>query len=363
MTRQFFNQINYSSSNEDSEAELRVLSLSSADRVVCITGSGARTLDLLTAAPKKIVSVDFNPTQNHLLALKLAAYKTLDYADFLGFLGVRKSNQRLGLLPELLPLLPNDSEIWWRKHVKTIERGVLYCGTWEKLLRYMSKTTFLRQRKIDGLWNAKDLESQKEFWLQHWSGPFLKRFLRLLSNRFLWTRVIREPGAKLIPKDFDVGGYLSSCIEKMAFHSLIRENPYANLLFRGRYTGQCVLPLHLREENFEQLKRFADRVEIVSMPIDEFLNRSLEKFDAFSLSDFSSYAPPETYARIWESVLRSAAPKARFCERFFLVKLDQQESFGAFHRRIRSNKRLEEELAEIDHTCLYSFRAGFISED
>jgi len=288
----------------------------------------------------------------------------LDYSEFLKFIGVHESNQRIGWFSELSPTLSKESRTWWQKHSRKIERGVIYCGTWEKLLRWMSKTTILRKRKIDGLWHARDLNAQQEFWRKHWSGSFLRRFLNVLANRFLWTKIIREPGARLIPRDFDVGGYLFSCIEKMAHHSLIRENPYANLLFRGRYTSQCILPLYLREENFEQLKRMADRVEMVSMPIDAFLfqrSEQSQQFDAYSLSDFSSYAPPETYDRIWTAVVGSAAPNAKFCERFFLVKTDEREESPSWSPYVLRDHSQEQQLAELDHTCLYSFRAGTIS--
>lgn len=359
MNERFFNQINYSSSNEDSQSELEALKLTSSDRVVCITGSGARTLDLLTAGPKQIVSVDFNPTQNHLLALKIAGIERLGYQDFLGFLGIHDSKNRIKTLESLLPGLPDSSRDFWKKKTKFVDKGVIYCGTWEKLLRWMSKTTFLRKRKIDGLWNAPDLESQRRFWEQHWTGPFLKNVLRLLANRFLWTKIIREPGAKLIPRDFDVGGYLYDSIQKMAHHSLIRENPYANLLFRGRYTRQCKLPIHLQAEHFEKLKQLTDRVELLTKPIDVLLSDHPKSFDAFSLSDFASYAPPEIYNQIWKQVVHSAAPDARFCERFFLVKVDGQGNQD-WSARISRDADLEQRLEQKDHTCLYSFHAGTI---
>ena len=59
MKEDFFNKINYSASNEDSESERIALSLTSEDTVLCITGSGARSLDLLVDSPKEIVSIDF----------------------------------------------------------------------------------------------------------------------------------------------------------------------------------------------------------------------------------------------------------------------------------------------------------------
>ena len=365
VSHRFFNQINYSASNEDSDSELQALNISNADRVLCITGSGARTLDLLTAVPASITSVDLNPTQNHLLALKIAAIEELEHQEFLDFIGIGESAERLATFQRIAPSLSLRSREFWEKHLKLVRRGVIYCGTWETLLRWISKSTVLRRQRIEQLWNAPDLESQKEHWRKHWTGPFLRNFLRLLATRFLWTRIIREPGAKLIDPKFDVGDYLYHAIEKMVRHSLIRENPYANLLFKGRYTEHCQLPPHLREEQFLKLKQLTYRIEIVTCPLDQLLADRPNSFDAFSLSDFSSYAPIEAYHKIWKQVVYSAAKDSRFCERQFLVKRDFESSqLAKFNvARISRDVNLENQLQQMDHTCLYSFRAGTILGD
>ncbi len=85
----FLETLNYSSSNEDSNSELKALCIDKNDSILSITGSGARALDLLIKNPAKIVSIDFNPCQNHLLELKIAAIQHLEYQEFLEFLGAR----------------------------------------------------------------------------------------------------------------------------------------------------------------------------------------------------------------------------------------------------------------------------------
>ena len=53
----YLQTINYSSVNEDSQSEIKALKLTERDSVLCITGSGARVLDLLTQNPKKILAL------------------------------------------------------------------------------------------------------------------------------------------------------------------------------------------------------------------------------------------------------------------------------------------------------------------
>ena len=358
MTERFFTKINYAASNEDSASELHALRLTDSDTVLCITGSGARPLDLLTASPKKIVCIDFNPAQSHLLNLKIAAWRTLDYDDFCSFVGLGKHRDSDRHFSHVAATLASDSRDYWLNHRHYLRHGLLYCGTWERLLAGMSRLTVLRRRHVRGLLESPDLRSQHAYWQRHWTGSFLKNLLRMVFNRFLWTSIIREPGAKLIDHQFDVACYLYDCLDRLAQHSLLRENPYANLLFYGRYTEQCELPLHLRVEHFQLVKQQLDKLEVITAPLDEFLSSRANQFDAFSLSDFSSYAPAAVYDKIWQSVAFAGKPHARFCERFFLVKRESatRESLVVRHPEI------ERQLARQDHTCLYTFAAGHLQE-
>ena len=358
MHSKFFQQINYSSSTEDSDAELLALKLASYETVVCVTGSGARTLDLIPCRPEKIFSVDFNAAQNHLLRLKLAAYSKLNYPEFCAFLGLNDQftrSQKLEIYHSLAGELSSDCRQYWNNSKSQISKGILYCGTWEKLLRAMSKTTVLRTRHVNGLLNSKTVQEQSDYWEKHWSGWFFKTYLKVLSNRFLWTSIIREPGAKLIPVDFDVANYLYECLRKMARHSLMSENPYANLLFCGRYTSRCKLPPHLREQNYSVIKDGLERVKVVDEDLAGFLARSENRFDAFSLSDFSSYASEKEYNETWQAVINAARKDAKFCERQFLVK--RHLALQA----LRRDQQLEEQLKKVDHTCLYTFCAGRVA--
>ena len=99
--KKFSGRISYSSCNEDSRSELKALHLGAGKRVFCITAGGGRVLNLLHDRPQEIVAVDVNPTQNHLLELKIAAMRALDYEPYLAFLGVRPARDRLKVYQNL----------------------------------------------------------------------------------------------------------------------------------------------------------------------------------------------------------------------------------------------------------------------
>lgn len=358
MSKSFFEKINYSACNEDSESERAVLRLTYKDTVLCITGSGARPLDLLIDNPKSIISVDFNSAQNHLLSLKIAAYKTLNYSEFCSFIGLTDDKNRKLLFEKLKPILTAEQQAFWDHNYALIEHGVLYCGTWEKLLIHMKKWAFFRRKKIRLLFNARNVEEQKDIWNSTWKNGTWHFFLKLLSNRFLWTNIIREPGAKLIPKEFDVYHYMNGRLDYLAENHLLRTNHFANLMFYGSYQSDCLLPIHLREEHFQTIKERVDNIKIITLSIVEAVQNEelMSRISAFSLSDFSSYSREDEYNEIWNGIESHAKKDAKFCERFFLVKHNPEK----MHARIQRNATMEKQLADSDITAMYTFCIGIL---
>lgn len=356
MSASFFQQINYSACNEDSEAERLALSLTNDDTVLCITGSGARAFDLLIDNPKEIISVDFNPTQNFLLALKIAAYQVFSYSEFIQFLGIKPCAHRVSLF-EKLPL-EHEVKQYWAQHLKVIEKGVIYAGTWEKLQKKMARFSITRKRKLTTLFSFTSVEAQYDYWQKHWDNSTWKGFLKVLSNRFLWTKVIREPGAALIPKDFNIYGYLYQRMDFMASHHLLRTNHFAHLMFFGAYQDLCELPLHLQEQYYKRIQQRVTRITPKTVALDKALEDTsvMQSVSAFSLSDFSSYCTPDQYRHIWTLLEQQALPNAKICERFFLIQQEPEK----FVSRLQRNHELDEELAGLDKTAIYTFCSGVL---
>ncbi|OJJ19351.1 hypothetical protein BKI52_21300 [marine bacterium AO1-C] len=359
MPNKFFTKINYSASNEDSESERKALQLTPQDVVLCITGSGARPLDLLVDAPQKIISIDFNPSQNHLLALKIAAYRHLDYQAFAEFIGLYPSNSRLVTYQKLQTSLPPKAQDFWNGHPRLISGGILYCGTWERLLRGMLKMAKPRKKTLQQLINAPSLEAQKDIWTKKWDNWLWRGYLKLISNQFLWKHIVREPGAKLIPKTFDVYAYMKQRLDHMAMNFDLKTNHYAQLIFQGGYQPNCALPHHLRPENYTLIQNKLENIEVITNTLSSYLDTASQPITAFSLSDFASYAPLDVYQATWQKIIQAAAPQARFCERHYLVKRNPEKQFPAIQR----NQALEETLTQTDETYIYSFCAGHIAKN
>ena len=88
MADRFFRSLNYASVNEDWRTEATALRPAAGDTALCVTGSGDRPLDLLAVAPMKVLAIDRNAAQTHLLRLKVAALSVFPFGDYAAFLNV-----------------------------------------------------------------------------------------------------------------------------------------------------------------------------------------------------------------------------------------------------------------------------------
>ena len=360
MNQSFFNSLNYAAAHEDGRSELRALRPGPGDRVICITGSGARPLDMLLGDPTEVIAVDINPAQNALLELKIAAIQHFSHADCLGFLGVLPSRSRADAYQALRPSLSDVAKRYWDNHAKALDRGVLYCGRWERMLRLFSRTfSLLRSRERERLFGCRTFEEQALAWAR-WDDAVWRGFIRCIANQSLWRAIGHEPGAFLISPETDVAGYILDRFARAARRILFRDSAWARLVFFGRYSGSDALPLHLRPENHAVLASRAKRIRIVTSTLtDAMADLGPDAIDAFSISDVSSYLTAQQHQDTWSALLRSARPGGRVCERRFLVRYPTQ---WAESRGLRRDLELERRLDLEDDSVVYDFVAGVVEK-
>lgn len=353
----FFEAINYAASHEDGRSELRALALETASRVLCITGSGSRALDLLVARPREVVALDMNPVQTHLLALKLSAMQALSYDAYVSFLGMTPARDRRAQYGRLRARLPAGARLFWDRRQRAIARGVLYCGRWERFLRVMvAPAAWARRRLIDRVFSCASVAEQEALWLREWNTPNWRRYLACLANRWIWSELVREPGMRHIPRGLDIVSVIQQRFDRAAGSFLFRNSPWAWLVFHGRLNPEGPLPPHLERAHFADLAERAGSVTPVTDSLLAYLSRgNVGRFSAFSLSDFGSYADDASYRSSWQAVARAAEPGARICERQFLVPRDPASLPGV---KLARDAALEGELAREDNSVVYELIAG-----
>jgi len=351
----FLTRINYSSVNEDSASELTALQLGSNDRCLCITGSGARPLDLLTQPLGEIVSMDMNPCQNYLLELKIAAIRSLSYDGFCAFIGLTPSANRLTLYLQFCKLLTSDARHYWDRHQRSIEKGILYQGSWERyfkiLATYLSLT---RESLLLRLFSSESVHEQAEIWDSQWNNVHWRTFLRLVSSRWCWKYILQDPGFyRYVEKDFSIADYIAARLNVNAHTIHFQKSPFTNILFLGKLHPNSDLPNHLQENHYQQLQKNIDRLSIISAPLGTLSDqKGIGCFHAFSISDVSSYTDQDAYEQIWRAMNAVSENGARICERQFLVKRDIPDICVKLFTR---DVVLESQLTERDSSIFYTF--------
>lgn len=372
-TARFFGRVVYSSSNEDGASERRALRLGGGDAAVTVLGSGARAFELLIdsgeradsrpSAAGEVVAVDQNVHQCALAHLKVASY-SLPYDAFAGFLGLREMapRERVNVYRcELRGGLGESWQTYWDAREALVARGVIYCGTWESYFRWFARAARAKGGALRALFEAQSLEEQVEIWRTRWCDRRWRFGLWAFGRRGVWKYILREPGIERIDPSLDIAGTLGDRFDRCAQTRLFRDTPYLYLLLRGRYDEAGPFPDHLSEAYYEKVQAGLWRLRIECASLAPFLEAHRGRFDAFSLSDVSSYADVSEHRRIWKAVLAAARPGARVCERYFLSDGAEAEldalSEGRFQRESSMEVRLESE----DDTFLYRFRCGVVT--
>lgn len=359
MSERFFRTLNYSSVNEDWRTEVAGLRLHDGARVLCVTGSGDRPLNLLAAASAKIVAIDLNRTQNNLLWLKATALRRLPFGKYAAFLGLTPAEPawREGTLDQLAPHLPPDVRAFWNAHRRMLSPGVLYQGRFERHFRRVSRVArLLRPRDIDTLFAFADLEAQRRFVEERWDRQYWRLASRLALSPICSRLFLRDP-AYFAHVAVPVGKTLFERMRRALLQTLARDNFMMSLVLRGELSLSD-LPPYLTAGGCERIRERLDLLEVVEADLIALLETpAARKFTHFSLSDVPSYVSESDFYRLVTGAVRCAAPGARVVIRQFLTRYGLPDALA---RNFVREPELEAELAAEDRSFGYEFIVGTV---
>lgn len=218
---QFNNEYIYAFTWEDSRMDARLLKITGDDVVLAITSAGDNILSYALERPKRIHAVDLNPSQNHLLELKVAGYRALDYEDFWKLFGEGKhENFSKLLLERLSPHLSSHAfDFWLHAGPKTFSlksKGLYFTGGSRHALQLVSRLGSLLGIKKDmrKMCEAQTLNEQRELWTKRVRRVLLSELLAYFvigSERFLW-KALGVPGEQraMIEEDYKKMGEVAN---------------------------------------------------------------------------------------------------------------------------------------------------------
>jgi S-adenosylmethionine-diacylglycerol 3-amino-3-carboxypropyl transferase len=355
LARPVFERLLFAQYWEDPQMDREALRVGPGKALFSVTSGGCTPLSLALQDPARVIAVDLNAAQSHLLELKIAGAKALEHDGYLELLGVTPSRRRQQLFAACRPKLSPNARRYWDAHLRAIEAGVLRAGRYERYLEAFRRLLILLQgrRRIESLFQPRALEERRRFYDEVWDTRAWRLFFRVFFSRTILGR------AGLDPKFFtyvDGIGDFGEHFRRLARHVLVdlapEENYFLAQICLGRYLNARALPPYLRAENFGHLRAVVDRIEIVTDEVAAALAALPDdSVDSFALSNVFEWVSPEAFERMLREIHRVARPGARLCYRNLLVR---RAHLAALDGLFRPEDALAARLLFQDRSFVYS---------
>lgn len=349
------NVIYYSQCWEDPSVVTRALSIESNDIVLSVTSGGDNSLAILSEGCARVLSIDSNPAQNHLLELKYTALQRLTYDEYLAFVGVRSSEKRTDLFGKLQSELSPQAQEWWSNHEELISSGIIHCGRFDTYVRYFAQYVIPLihgKKTIQTFISIETIEDQWKFYKETWNSYAWRFMFEFATKRQLLMRARHEGMFAQVDKIPTSKEYVRR-LERNISSVSVRDNYFMHYCLNGSYS--TCLPLNLEEKSYLRLREIVakndSRLEYVSQDLLSYLRTVADNtFTKFNLSDIFEALSLDENNKIWDELVRTAKPGARVVYWNNLVK----RTFPAYlTKNILSDEKLEDELRRQDRVYFY----------
>jgi len=345
--------INYSQCWEDPRVVTNALAVSGEDTVLSITSGGDNTLALLLEKPKRLISIDSNKTQNYLLELKIASSKVLDYQEFLEFLGVEKSRERLDLFKKIHNYLSVESKSWWQGQPSLIEKGVIHVGRFERFLNSFHNfiLPLIHSRNtVAKFLDITNLDEQKEFYKKNWDTKRWRFLFKIISSQSVLKIFARQKGAFKHTSAPRVGNIYFERFKNNLQTIPIKDNYFMHYCLNGDYR-LISLPPYLEEKGYNFIKNNQIQLDIITIDILNYLKSIPDNYlSKFNLSDVFEFLSEEENNRLWEEIIRTAKHGAIIVYWNNLVTRSYPDYFS---KNIFDDKEGAARLSKIDRAFFY----------
>jgi S-adenosylmethionine-diacylglycerol 3-amino-3-carboxypropyl transferase len=338
-----FADILYAQCWEDPDIDRQVFATGPSDTIFSITSGGCNTLAFLIDNPEKIYALDMNPNQNHLLDLKMAAFAGLSYECVLELLGVTESPRRGELYETVRPFLRLPGRAYWDAQGARIAEGVIHTGRYERYMKLLR--TWLRLLKgrnlLEALFAADGEEARKELYARRWDTPVWRLFTRVFLSRRMMGTLFTDEFFRYVEGSFSFGDHFAERVRGVLTSASLGENSFVSYILLGGYPEPESLPVYLRRENFDLIRRRLDRVEMVTGTCEDFFGgREDSSIQKFNFSNIFEWMSPEGCASLLREAYRVGAPGAVLTYRNLLVRRERPAALADMFDSQRETARL-----------------------
>lgn len=342
--------IRYGQCWEDADVLRQALDIGPGDRVLSIGSAGDNALALLLDDPTEVAVVDLNPAQIACLALRVAAFKSLDYDGLLELVGARASTRRAELYRQCRPALNPDAAAFWDAHPTAIEIGIGEAGTFEGFFRTFRRRILPlahpRRRVQRLLTSGGDIDTRRDWYDREWDTLRWRMLFAVATSRAVLGRA-RYPTAFS-----QVQGSVAQRLRSRVRQSVTATDPAANPYLAAILTEppRRALPPYLQPDAFETIRDRIDRISWRLGTLEATLSEPGPPFTQFNLSDVFEYLDPAQADALFRQIADSAAPGARLA--YWNVLADRQPS-AALRPRLARLGELADRLHARDRAPFY----------
>jgi S-adenosylmethionine-diacylglycerol 3-amino-3-carboxypropyl transferase len=305
-----FSFVRYANLWEDASVLARGLRVQAGERVLSIGSGGDNCFALLLFDPSVVVAADLNPAQLHLIELKMAAIRRLEYPQVLEFLGFRPATNRLVTYAALRADLSERAQVFWTHHAESVANGVIHGGKFERYFQLFARRVlpFIHSKKtVEALLAPKSATEQQDFYQKKWNTWRWRWLFKIFFGRWAMGRLGRDPEF-LRQVNLTVGEYIFQKAETQ-LRSVAAQG---NHILRYNLTGSFghLLPDYLLPQHFEYIRERLDRV-VLYEGYAQSAGAEHGPFDAMNLSDIFEYMDETVFAQVTDDLLATARTGCR----------------------------------------------------
>ena len=345
---------------EDPESDQAALKINKGDSVFAITSGACNVLGFLLSDPEIIYSVDINKAQSHMLELKIAAIRALDFEEFIAFAGLRKHENRAKLYDKIKPFLNGEAQKFWATQNKILKEGFFMNGKYERFIRLAAKFINLLQgkRKVRQLLADKSKEDQESFFDNVWNNRRFHYIFKIIFNK----RMLARRGLVADYFHFDDGSksFAESFYNrsKKAFRDIpVKDNYFLSLYLIGKYRNAHEVPAYLKKENYEIIKSRVRRIKIRTAGAQDWLDTMPdESINCFALSNICELMSEKDTHRLFCSVSRTGRINARIIFRNLMIPREVPDNLKG---TIVKDEMLSKKIQFQDRSFVYGKVAAY----
>ena len=326
--RLFFAQV-----REDPILELESLAPAAGETIVVVTSGGCTALSLLAAGAGRVVAVDLNTSQNHLVELKAAAVAWFEAvpegtdrpASVVAFLGGAPALAawRLQTYRALRAALSPAARFYWDGRPRLLQRGVLRCGVSERFIEIVAAAIRYGVHgrvRVEQLLACKTLDEQRTFYARHWNNRRWRLLFKLLLHRWVFHHTY-DPAFFRNVHDSSFARHFHAVAAHVLTQLPIDTNYFVHQMLTGAYPAHVAggLPPYLEKDAGHVLATARPQLSLVDGSFTDYLRRCpAQSLHGYALSNICEWLTPQEIDALFAEIVRTAVPGARLVFRNFV---------------------------------------------